>query len=290
MSNVDTSIMSSALNQLAEKTNTLPDDIDNLIATEELQEAMQQYCEHSGKPCGKADYNQTRAMLAIHGKETTLKILETQRKQVSLEWIWLNADGLQNLASHQPREFFVYICQKLFITQTKNQELLRFEESVKAYTALQQFNDELLNPINEMMRRLLGMSCQENINYILRKFKRRSITAIVANLDNLTDFQADLQKAITNIVDDRKKKKFCREGAALYRNMKMIAALSELELTIGNEFNDFDLVEGKSPDTMREVLGGNRKVKVKKQSKPPKFEAKKVAKKGVFKLKIGSNK
>ena len=282
-----TTNMTAALTSLATTTQTLPDEIDKLIATDELQNAMQQYCEHSGKPCGKADYNQTRAMLAIHGRTTTLKILETQRKQVSMEWIWLNMEGLQNLAIHQPREFFIYICQKLLINQTANNELNRFEESVKAFVAIQAHDEQMLMPIIEMMRRLLGMSCQTNTDGLLRKFQRRSLLAVVSTFDNLTQFQADLQQAITTIVENKKKRKYCREGASLYRNMKMIAALSELEMSIGNEFNDFDLVEGRSAETVRDVLGGNRKAQTAKAKKQPKFAMQTTAKKGVFKLKLG---
>ena len=114
--------------------------------------------------------------------------------------------------------------------------------------------------------------------------------AITAKFDNLVRFQADLQKAITTIVENKKKRKFCREGASIYRSMKMIAALSELELTIGNEFNDFDLIEGKSAETVKTVLGGGKKVAKSKAKKQPKFATASVVKKGVFKLKLGGNK
>lgn len=282
--------LSAAITELA-TTDALdtPDTITLLMQTDEIREAMKQYCEHSGKLCGTADYDQTRAMLAIHGKTTTLKILKTQRKQVSMEWIWLNSEGLQALAQHQPHEFFIYICQKLLINQTINNTGNRFEESVKSFASIQKFNKSLLNPINELMRRLLGMSCQSNCDSLLRKFQKRNLSAIVGNLTNLLQFQTDLQTAITSIVEGKKKRKHCKEGASLYRSMKMIAALSALELSIGHEFNDFDLIEGKSADTVKNILGGGRKTPKAKKQKAPKFQSQSIQKTGTFKLKLGGS-
>lgn len=229
--------------------------LDSIPFDAEIEAARQQYCECSGKPLCKVDAKSVHDLITIHGRETAIKILLTQQKQVSLEWIWLNADGLDKLALHQPREYFIYAASKLLQDCTLHSELMRLHEAAEAWRELQSVDEIILNPINELIRRLLAGYKREKLNGKLKKFKCKKINVIAKSIENIGKFQLELQNLLESLIAAKKKKQIYEQGMTAFKLQGMITALSQLEVEIGRELNDFDLIDGKSVDAIHAITG-----------------------------------
>lgn len=268
---------------------SLAHDLDTVTIEQdqELMEARQQYCECSGKPLCKVKIETVQALIDIHGREITLKILRTQQKKVSLEWIWLNTDGLENLAAHDPKGYFVYCASKLLQDLTVHSELMRLHEAANAWQNLSTISNDVIAPINELLRRLLGQYKRKQLNGELSKLKTKRVNEITQSIDSLTTFQFFLTDLIQKLIASKKKKEIYEAGMMQFRTQTMITALSELELSVGKEFNDFDIVDGKSIDSIHAVVG--TKYRHSKQDKN-KFSQKTIKKPaGKITLKIGGS-
>lgn len=256
----------------------------------EIEMARQQYCEASGKPLCKVDADTVNNLLTIHGRETTIKILLTQQKQISLEWIWLNNDGLDKLAMHDPAGYFVYAASKLLQDVTIHNELMRLHEAAMAWKNLQAIDDSILPPINELIRRLLAGYKRNKLNKYLAKFAKKKVNEITSELSNLTQFQIELTDLIQDLIAKKKKKEIYESGMTAFRMQSMITALSELEMAVGKEFNDFDIVDGKSSESIHAIVGTKyRHTKVDKRQKQYSQQTVKTKVTAGFKLKIGDN-
>lgn len=272
------------------------------VLDRELDAARQQYCECSGKPLCKIDAETVHNLVTIHGRETALKILRTQQRQVSLEWIWLNDKGLSNLALHQPAEYFVYAASKLLQDCTIHSELIRLHEAAEAWRKLQQWDETILHPINELIRRLLANYDRKKLNSKLIKFKCKKINQIADSHENIMQFQHELTELIQKLIAAKKRDDVIARGITSFRLQGMITHLSQLEIEVGRELTDFDLIDGKSTETT-EMLTGRQyasdavKQKAKKAiqrenriAKEIKYTNKPVVKTGGFKLNIGKSK
>jgi len=253
----------------------------------ELDSARQQYCEHSGKPLSKVDAITVENLVTIHGRRVAIEILKTQQRQVSLEWIWLNDSGLQKLALHEPVEYFVYATSKLLQDVTLHNELMRLHEGAEAWRKLQSIDPMVLHPINELIRRLLAHYNRKQIAHKLAKFKEKKVNRISESLSAISQYQLDLTDLIKDLVAMKRKTVAMTKGMSNFRLQGMITHLSELELSVGMEMNDFDLIDGKSADSVDAIVGRQYGNKVNKEAAKQKYATKPTTIKGGFKLNLG---
>ena len=256
----------------------------------ELDAARQQYCEHSGKPIFKVDAVTVENLVTIHGRRVAIEVLKTQQRQVSLEWIWLNDDGLAKLALHEPIEYFVYATSKLLQDVTLHSELMRLHEGAEAWRNLQQFDSSILHPINELIRRLLANYNRKQISSKLSKFKEKKVNKISHSLSAISQYQLDLTDLVKELTAMKRKSAALQKGMTNFRLQGMITHLSELELSVGLEMNDFDLIDGKSSDSVDAICGRQYGNKENASKAKQKYATKPIAIKGGFKLNLGSNK
>ncbi len=258
---------------------------DITVLDDELNGYRQMYCEHSGKPCGKVDAQQVEDLVTIHGRHTAIELLKLNQRQVSLEWIWLNSEGLDSLAFHRPREYFVYAASKLLQDLTLHNELMRLHEAAQAWNKLQQIPETVLHPINELVRRLLSRYKQQSLVKKLRKIKYKRIDLIATSVQTLGLFQAELQAVLNSIVEKEKATERYEKGLSAFRMQKMIQGLSELEISVGKELNDFELIDDKSISRTEMTVGQKYRTLEKKQ----KYSSKTIKSVGLVQLKFGGN-
>jgi hypothetical protein len=268
-----------------------PETIASITALDnELDCARQQYCEHSGKPLSKVDAKTVENLVTIHGRRVAIEILKTQQRQVSLEWIWLNDTGLAKLALHEPVEYFVYATSKLLQDCTLHSELMRLHEGAEAWRKLQEIDKDILHPINELIRRLLAGYNRKSIQTKLSKFKLKKVNLIADSLENIYQYQLELTDLIKELIAQKKRDKAIQQGMSNFRLQGMITCLSELELSVGRELNDFDLIDGKSADAVDAIIGRQYGNKHNKEKAKQKYATKPVVKVGGFKLNLGGSK
>ena len=221
----------------------------------EIEAVRQQYCANSGKPLSKVPADVVNNIITIHGRETCIKILKTQQIKYSYEWIWLNHEGLEKLALHQPREYFIYATCKLMQDVTVDDELERLHMAADAWQLLQSVDETVIAPVNETLRRLLAGYKRKQINKYLAEFKWIRIDLIAESLSNISAFQIELTDLLQFLIEERKKKEAIEEGMSVFRMQRMITALSQLEIEVGKELNDFDIIDGKSSDVIHAITG-----------------------------------
>lgn len=237
----------------AEKYDELQ--IDSIPFDAEIEAVRQQYCAHSGRPLSKVPSEVVHNLITIHGRETCIKILKTQQVKYSYDWIWLNENGLNNLAIHKPAEYFVYAFSKLMQNQTIDAELSRLGCAAKAWRQLQSIDETVIMPINELLRRALANYKLKQIDKYLVDFTFHCVDEVTASIANLAKFQLELTDLIQTLVAKQKQLDEIERGMSAFRLQKMITTLSKLELEIGRELNDFDIVSGKSSDVIHGITG-----------------------------------
>ena len=223
----------------------------------EIEAIRQQYCASSGRPLAVVPAQVVTDLITIHGRTTCIKILQMQQIKYSYDWQWLNNEGLDNLAEHRPAEYFIYATSKLLQDVTLHNELMRMNEAAEAWRNLESIDDEILIPINELVRRLLARYKREKLNPLFKAFINKQVQIITKSIDNLVKFQLELTDLIQTLIAERKKHEFEERGMSNFKAQKMIRALSKLEIEIGSELNDFDMVTGRSSEVMQ-VLAGDK--------------------------------
>ena len=268
-----------------------PFDVQSIPFDAEIEAVRQQYCGHSGRPLSKVPHDVVANIITVHGRETCIKILQTQQKKYSYEWIWLNHEGLEKLALHRPKEYFVYACSKLLQDVTLHSELMRLHEAAQAWQNLQPVDETIITPINELLRRLLANYKRSQLNKHLQSFRNKRVNEITATINNLTRLQIELTDLIQTLIEKRKKEEQLERGMSVFKMQRMITALSGLELSVGRELNDFDIVDGKSSDVIHAITGTKyRHAKVDKRQKQYSQPVVKRKPKTGFKLNLGGNK
>ena len=262
--------------------------IDSIPFDEDIEKVRQQYCANSGRPLAIVPQQIVADLITVHGRETTIKILQTQQKKYSYEWLWLNHDGLDSLAAHRPREYFVYACSKLLQDMTLHSELMRLNEAATAWHNLQKIDELIINPINELIRRLIANYKQKELIRHLTNLINKRVNIITESIDNLIKFQLELTDMIQSFVAEAKKQALLERGMSAFKMQKMITKLSQLEITIGRELNDFDFIDGKASDVVHAKTGtAYRHLHIKRHQ----YSQKTIIKQGVkfkFKLKLGN--
>ncbi len=263
-----------------------------------------QYCANSGRPIRKLETAICQSMLAIHGESNAIKLLEINRKSYSPEWLWLNDTGLQQLAIHRPREYFIYSCSKLFSLFNKPDENLEFEEKIIAWANLDklQIANDVIHPINELIRRLLANWHSIALNRHFAKLSATWLSDLTASQDALIILQIELTDLIPELVKLKKQSEETERGLKVFKAQKMIRGLSQLEIEINMELNDFDFIDGKSSELIHGIIGTSYRhehkkhdLRVQKQlltAEPAGgFSRKPIVKTGTaIKLKFGGNK
>ena len=231
----------------------------------EIDAVRQQYCAHSGRPLSMVPADVVRNIITIHGRETCIKILKTQQIKYSYDWIWLNENGLDNLAIHKPAEYFVYSFCKLMQDITVDDELCRLHQAAVAWQHLQHVDEIVLLPINELLRRLLANYKRSQINKWLREFTNYRVDTVAKSIDNLARLQIELTDLIQELIAIRKREEQIENGMSNFRAQRMITTLSKLELEVGRELNDFDIVSGKTSEVIHGITGTSYRHKHVKQ-------------------------
>ncbi len=221
----------------------------------EIESVRQQYCASSGRPLSIVPADIVSNLITIHGTQTAIKILQTQQIKYSYDWIWLNQDGLESLAEHRPAEYFIYATSKLLQDVTLHSELMRLHEAAEAWRSLQDIDSEIIIPINELLRRLLAGYKRNRLNKHLLKLVNTKVNAIASSIDNLLMFQMELTDLIQTLIANRKASDAVERGMSNFRAQRMIKALSALEVEVGIELNDFDIVHGKSSEVIHGITG-----------------------------------
>lgn len=221
----------------------------------EIESVRQQYCASSGRPLSKVPADVVSNLITIHGRSTAIKVLQTQQIKYSYDWIWLNHEGLANLADHRPAEYFVYATSKLLQDITLHSELMRMREAARAWQHLQSIDDEMIIPINELLRRLLAGWHRSKLNKHFANLVNKRVDIIASSMDNIIKFQMELTDLIQLLVAKRKKREQMEKGMSVFKMQRMIRGLSSLELDIGQELNDFDIIDGKSSEVIHAHTG-----------------------------------
>lgn len=231
--------------------------IDIAELPENIQLLQMQYCANSGRPIRKLETAIVQSMIAIHGEENAIKLLEINRKSYSPEWLWLNDSGLQQLAIHRPKEYFIYACTKLFSLYNKPDENLEFEEKIIAWKNLHEneIADEIIHPINELIRRLLANWHGIALNRHFAKLSATWLSDLTASQDSLLILQIELTDLIPELIRLKKQCEETERGLRVFKTQKMIRALSQLELEINMELNDFDFIDGKPSESIHGITG-----------------------------------
>ena len=267
-------------------------EIEKVAADSELQFYAVRICAHSGKPCGKISNPEIADLVRIHGRRVAIEILKAHQRTVSLEWTWLNTEGLDNLAALDLEGYFVYTCGKLLRDISVLPELMRLHDARKAREQLAAFDDDLIATVCELQRRILKSIPPEKLPAELRGcLPAQIISKITKSLDSLIAHKTCLERVLAKLYENKQKQKRYESKAyqTAIRNQKMIRALSSLEREIYNELNDLELIPGKSRGYVETMTSGRRKDGVKKSktrysSKP--FEVK--PKTGGIKLRIAA--
>lgn len=261
--------------------NTIPFD-------SEIESVRQQYCANSGRPLAIVPHQIVADLITIHGRETTLKILLMQQKKYSYEWLWLNNEGLESLAVNRVHEYFVYTCSKLLQDCTLHSELMRMNEAAIAWRNLQKVDEDIITPINELIRRLLANYKQKDLNPKLAKLINKHVNVITESIDNLVMFQLELTDMIQAFVAQEKKDAAILKGLSVFKMQRMITNLSQLEIVVGRELNDFDFIDGKASEIVHGKTGtAYRHLHIKRGHQ---YSKKPIVKKGSgfkFKLNLG---
>ena len=269
---------------------------------DEIEKVRQQYCAHSGRPLAIVPQQIVADLITIHGRSTTIKILQMQQKKYSYEWLWLNNDGLDSLAVHRPKEYFVYACSKLLQDLTLHSEMMRLGEAATAWRNLEKIDEIIIDPINELLRRLIANYKQKDLNQKLAKLINKHVNVITESIDNLVVFQLELTNTVQAFVFAAKKQAKLEHGMSAFKMQRMITNLSQLEITVGRELNDFDFIDGKASEVIHGKTGTvYQKQNIKHDLMTQKhlltaeptggFSRKAIVKKGSgfkFKLKLGS--
>ena len=222
---------------------------------DEINSVRQQYCANSGRPLAIVPHQIVADLITVHGRETTIKILQMQQKKYSYEWLWLNNDGLDNLSAHRPKEYFVYTCSKLLQDLTLHSELMRLGEAAEAWRNLQTIDDSIIAPINELLRRLLANYKRKDLNKHFAKLVDKHVNNITKTMESLIIFQLELTDLIQMLIAKQKKQAQLEHGMTVFKMQRMITKLSQLEVTIGRELNDFDFIDGKASDIIHAKTG-----------------------------------
>lgn len=228
---------------------------DSIPFDDEINAVRQQYCANSGRPLAIVPQQIVADLITVHGRTTTIKILQSQQKKYSYEWLWLNNEGLDNLSSHRPKEYFVYACSKLMQNLTLHSELMRLNEAATAWRNLQSIDESIINPINELIRRLLANYKQKELTRHLAKLMNKHVNDITKTMENLVVFQLELTDLIQAFVAKAKKQAQLEQGMTVFKMQRMITKLSQLEITIGRELNDFDFIDGKASEVIHAKTG-----------------------------------
>ena len=232
-----------------------PINLNSIPFDAEIEAVRQQYCTHSGRPLSKVPATIVHQLLTIHGHRVTIEVLRSQQIKCSYDWIWLNHEGLDHLAAHRPKEYFVYACSKLLQDVTLHSELMRLNEAALAWESLQPIDDEILNPINELLRRLLAGYKRAKLNKYLTKLVNKRVDVIASKLSNLTKLQIELTDLIQTLIAKRKAQDEMERGMSVFKMQRMITTLSHLEVSVGRELNDFDIISGKSSEVIHAITG-----------------------------------
>jgi hypothetical protein len=145
-------------------------------------------------------------------------------------------------------------------------ELMRLNEAADAWRKLQKIDKDILAPVNELIRRLLGRVKKKQLNKKLKRLSEKKINKIANTMEGIAVFQTELQNILRELIDADKKLKAYEDGMQVFRLQRMIHAISETELSINMELNDFELIDGKSIETT-EMLTGSRYNKTKQNGK-----------------------
>ncbi len=229
--------------------------IDSIPFDEDIEKVRQQYCANSGRPLAIVPHQIVADLITIHGRSTTIKILQMQQKKYSYEWLWLNNDGLESLAINRAKEYFVYTCSKLMQDLTLHSELMRLNEAAIAWHNLQTIDETIITPINELIRRLLANYKQKELNPRLGKLVNKHVNVITQSVDNLIIFQLELTDMIQAFIAKSKKQAAEQKGMSVFKMQRMITTLSQLEITVGRELNDFDFIDGKASEIIHGKTG-----------------------------------
>lgn len=261
---------------------------DTIPFDDEIEKVRQQYCAHSGRPLAIIPHQIVADLITLHGRSTTIKILQMQQKKYSYEWLWLNNEGLDSLAAHRPKEYFIYTCSKLLQDLTLHSELMRLGEAAIAWRNLESIDASIIDPINELLRRLIANYKQKDLNKRLAKLVNKHVNIITESIDNLIKFQLELTNTIQAFVKTAKEQAKLQRGMSAFKMQRMITSLSQLEITIGRELNDFDFIDGKASDVIHAKTGtAYRHLHIKRGHQ---YSKKPIIKKGSgfkFKLNLG---
>ena len=230
----------------------------------EYEKLTIRYCQHTGKPCGATTINELNELIKIHGEKVTKTILDYTQKAYAPEWIWQNAEGLNNLCIWQPKEYFIFAMSKLMFpaagggkTATPEASLdTAFQHKVQAWQNIQEIDTDIVKPIAELCRRIIAKCNPVILSKVLGRCRQTSVARITENLENMTAFHLELEDLLKWLVANMSKLVAEeKHGLANFAGQKMIMGLSTLELEIHREMNDFELIPDKNADTVEMLVG-----------------------------------
>jgi len=278
----------------------------DIAITAQLTELdLSTYCNKTGKPCGFLSTTQLTTVIRTHGIERLLTILPQLRMTLAPEWIFTDDCGLQQLANYEPREYLVYAIFNLLPRleeQTIPQMQADFEKRIKCWENLQSYTMEMITTTAELCRRLLAKNRPACLSAILLPLSPCHITA---NHENLSEFIALMQTCLVEIKSGYYEKAAidARDKALeQYRLQKQLKFLTDLEIAINQEFDDFDIfkehsaafIEASSKRQARLTLQQEMQVRKAKREKVKKdgnvFTSKTVINPIFKKLKLGGSK
>lgn len=222
----------------------------------DFADLLQTYCQHTGKPCRKIDYMELETIVKIHGKSTAIELLQYTQKAVSPEWIWVNSKGLDSLALHQPKEYFVYTIGALLSSTDEKFNIDLFTEKRKAWQNLQSVDEAVIRPIAELGRRIIAKARPSLLIKSITHCKAFSLGSITKSLESLAKFQMELELILKSIIaHEEKEEQYELLGWRNFRGQSITAALSDLEIDLRMELNDWQLIPDRDHFSPEVVFG-----------------------------------
>lgn len=197
---------------------------------------LTQYCQHSGRPCGKIDMQSYLECVTLHGEREANIILSHMRKSVSMDWVWQNGKGLDELMKWKGKEYFIFSMGQILNVP--------FETKITMWQELHNdnWNSELAVIVancNELAKRILSKVSPDVIKPWAKRFDSR-ILQIINNPEFLGELQIALQELLTKLIEKEGELISANiNGFANFKEQKQLKPLTDWEREFARELNDF---------------------------------------------------
>ena len=134
-------------------------------------------------------------------------------------------------------------------------------ERVWAWRNLQDVPDDVIKPVAEVCRRIVGKVKPVLLEKVLAKCECSRIYEITSSLAGLMKFQNEMEKLLKWLIDGKGLQALDKEhkaGLSNFAKQGMITGLSQLEQDIMREMNDFELIPELSAKQIEELQGRKR--------------------------------